>query len=115
MKLGKLTQHQTENGMEYTGQIVTYSLNMPLRFILNQDRRDDNSPTHNVLGRGPHGSWFHCGVAWQGETNERKTYFSFKITIGELGLKDKEYVAFQNREGTGFAIAESKPREEQAA
>lgn len=116
MNLGTLKQttDETTGAICYSGCIRTYSLDLDIRLEFCLNRKDENSPTHVVIGRGKHGKFFQAGVCWEGKTREGdKRMFSLSLSIPEIGYDNERFVAWENREG-GFDIQASKPQEQAA-
>lgn len=116
MNVGTLTQLRDEQtGTPYLkGEICTYSLDLPMKLVATPSRQTEESPTHNVIGKGKHGKEFQAGVAWQGKTKDGDTYYSLSLSIPELKMNDQRFVAFDGRDGT-FHVKVSTPEQEKKA
>lgn len=115
MNLGTIINKANEQTGEIQnfGEILTWSMDIKFQLVPVLSRKSDNSPTHTIAARAPHGKLVSAGVAWLGEDKSHAPMWNLKFTIPELGLVDADYVAFQNEQGS-FDIIVSAPKKDAA-
>ncbi|MEY9181181.1 DUF736 domain-containing protein [Bradyrhizobium sp. USDA 313] len=98
------TFKKTGSNEEYTGEIVTLSLQARnVRIVPETSRSAENGPSHRIyIGR------VEVGAAWPKRSNEGRDYLSLK-------LDDPSFTApifanlFADEEGEGFSLIWSRP------
>ena len=93
-----------KSGSEYTGEIVTLSVQAKnVRIVPEQTRSGDNAPSHRVfVGRA------EIGAAWEKRSNEGREYLGLK-------LDDPSFTApiyanlFEDEDGKTHSLIWSRP------
>jgi uncharacterized protein (DUF736 family) len=104
--------NDTIDGLQ--GNITTYSLDVPFTLVPVTNRKDDKSPTHNIIMTGRHGRAFGAGVAWQGNHREYGNYISMTVEVPELFKGAMNLMAGQLETGV-YGIRYAKDQEKKAA
>ena len=94
-----------KSGTEYTGEIVTLSVQAKaVRIVPEDSRASDNAPSHRVfVGRA------EIGAAWSKTSNEGRAYLGLK-------LDDPSFTApiyanlFDDEDGDGYSLIWSRAR-----
>ena len=94
-----------KSGTEYTGEIVTLSVQAKaVRIVPEDSRTSDNAPSHRVfVGRA------EIGAAWSKTSNEGRAYLGLK-------LDDPSFTApiyanlFDDEDGDGYSLIWSRAR-----
>lgn len=111
--LGRLQKRQNDQGkLQIFGHIATYSLLADLFLEPNADRKDDRSPSHNIMIKGKHGGWAYAGAAWEGNHPQHGAYISMTLEVPELFDKPLNLMAGTTNEVGTFIIRHSKDKEE---
>ncbi len=94
-----------KSGTEYTGEIITLSVQAKaVRIVPEDSRASDNAPSHRVfVGRA------EIGAAWSKTSNEGRAYLGLK-------LDDPSFTApiyanlFDDEDGDGYSLIWSRAR-----
>lgn len=87
----------------------------------NVSRSSDKAPSHEVIGKAPHGGWVVIGSAWRNKIKQgdKLGMDCFSLTLEEPTLFDKpvRLSAFPDRDGKHFTLEfdRARPDTEQAA
>ncbi|GEM_PF-1778054 len=114
--LGELTAHKNDQGhIEYKGHVRSYLIDLDFKLDAIEKRKDEKSPTHNIVARGKHGKGFFAGVAWQGQHAEYGRFFSLSLEVPELFDGVQAMIAGETASGSGiYTIRHSKDKKEAA-
>lgn len=112
MALGTLLENQ--DGI--TGDIRTYSMCEKFKLVTNENRKNQDSPTHTVIMIGRHGKTFDAGVAWEQNHENVGRYYSLSFSVPELFDGEFRCAAFGDGKGQGgFNIVKDREQQQQAA
>ena len=111
--IGTMNEFAEAGGIEVKGKLRTYSMALDFRLEMRNSRRDDKSPSHDIIARGAHGQGFNAGVAWQGNVQSTgKRMYTLALIIPELFDGEKRVVAWEKEDQPGtFEIQWSKDKE----
>lgn len=115
MSIGTLHEKIDDAGVvNVSGKLRTYSMALDFRLEMRDSRRDDKSPSHDIIARGAHGQGFIAGVAWQGNVQSKGTrMYTMAFNIPELFKDELKLVAWESDKQPGtFNIEYSKDKEQ---
>jgi len=106
MNVGQLIETKNEQGeAELKGKLSTYKLSLGFKLVKNENRQNNDSPTHIIIGRNVNGDAFQAGSAWQQIAPKTgMTYYSLSVFIPEVLDTELRYTAFQSNHQTEGSI-----------